>query len=202
MHPSTQFSLAAFRSDLPPEAVDEALRAAVAAHRHAERSVVLWFAEVKRRRLYVPLGFGSMFLYATESLEFSQTKTCQLLRIRMHSQPILRFAPRSRPATCRGRRRVRSSASSRTTRSRSGSRSPSASRGGSSLRPLRTPGSRRGRRAHRIRRRHGWGLWRQSPLPPVQARVLWARAKQLHHPARNRSCVSAPAQRRRLYSRQ
>lgn len=70
-----------FYSGATADAADAALREAVAAWTHAEHGVVLWFAEITRRRLFTPLGYGSMYLYATEALGFSDAKTYQLLRV-------------------------------------------------------------------------------------------------------------------------
>ncbi|MFH1842952.1 MAG: HNH endonuclease signature motif containing protein [bacterium] len=47
----------------------------------AEQNVVLWFAEVNERRLFKQLGYGSIQQYAEQALEFSRSKTFQLLRL-------------------------------------------------------------------------------------------------------------------------
>jgi 5-methylcytosine-specific restriction endonuclease McrA len=73
--------MAEFVPNLPAVAVDAHLRAAVAALRRAERSAVLWFAELMRRRLYRDCGHSSIHAYAEAVLGFGQAKTYQFIRL-------------------------------------------------------------------------------------------------------------------------
>jgi hypothetical protein len=70
-----------FVPNLPAAAVDAHLRAAVAELRRAERSAVLWFAELMRRRLYRDCGYSSIHAYAEAVLGFGQAKTYQFIRL-------------------------------------------------------------------------------------------------------------------------
>jgi 5-methylcytosine-specific restriction endonuclease McrA len=70
-----------FVPNLPAAAVDARLRAAVAELRRAERSAVLWFAELMRRRLYRDCGYSSIHAYAEAVLGFGQAKTYQFIRL-------------------------------------------------------------------------------------------------------------------------
>ncbi len=73
--------MAEFVPNLPAAAVDAHLRAAVAELRRAERSAVLWFAELMRRRLYRDCGYSSIHAYAEAVLGFGQAKTYQFIRL-------------------------------------------------------------------------------------------------------------------------
>ena len=73
--------MAPYRPDLAPREVHAALLQALDALRRAESRAVLWFAEVLKRRLYRPLGYASMELYAAGELGFSDAKTRQFLRL-------------------------------------------------------------------------------------------------------------------------
>ncbi len=70
-----------FRPGLGAAQVDRELRAAVRSWQSAEHCVVLWFAEFNQRRLYKKLGYGSIHLYATEVLGFSQARSYQFLQL-------------------------------------------------------------------------------------------------------------------------
>ncbi len=70
-----------FVPNLPAAAVDARLRAAIAELRCAERSAVLWFAELMRRRLYRDCGYSSIHAYAEAVLGFGQAKTYQFIRL-------------------------------------------------------------------------------------------------------------------------
>ena len=70
-----------FRPGLAAAQVDRELRAAVRSWQSAEHCVVLWFAEFNQRRLYKKLGYGSIHLYATEVLGFSQARSYQFLQL-------------------------------------------------------------------------------------------------------------------------
>lgn len=84
----------AYRPGLSAAQVDRELKHAVQNWRSAEQSVVLWFAELHRRRLYQKLGFGTIHLYATESLGFSRARSYQFLKLaeRLKELPTLRKA--------------------------------------------------------------------------------------------------------------
>ncbi len=73
--------MAEFVPNLPAAAVDAHLRAAVAELRRAERSAVLWFAELMRRRFYRDCGYASIHAYAEAVLGFGQAKTYQFIRL-------------------------------------------------------------------------------------------------------------------------
>jgi hypothetical protein len=73
--------MAEFVPNLPAVAVDAHLRAAVAELRRAERSAVLWFAELMRRHLYRDCGYSSIHAYAEVVLGFGQAKTYQFIRL-------------------------------------------------------------------------------------------------------------------------
>ncbi|MFC1572277.1 HNH endonuclease [Candidatus Eisenbacteria bacterium] len=70
-----------FRANLPAHRVDQELRRSLAALQRAEKSVVLWFAEMVERKLYVDLGFSSVYQYANAALGFSENKTYRFLRL-------------------------------------------------------------------------------------------------------------------------
>jgi len=86
------------KRDLPAREVDRRLRAAVAELRRAERSAVLWFAEVLTRKLYRELGFGSIYQYAEVALGFGPGKTAQFIRL----AGALRDLPRLAESVARG----------------------------------------------------------------------------------------------------
>ena len=58
-----------------------ALKAAVDAMEGAEHCAVLWFAEIRRRRLFRELGYSSIHQYASEALGFSPSRTYQFLQL-------------------------------------------------------------------------------------------------------------------------
>ena len=78
-------SLDATEADLRPQfnaaEVDRRLRRALRELQQAERNAVLWFAEVKKRKLFRDLGFSSIYHYATEALGFSRPRTAQFIRL-------------------------------------------------------------------------------------------------------------------------
>ena len=49
--------------------------------RRAERTAVLLFGEILRRKLYRDLGFASIQTYAVEALGFTPSKTSQFVRL-------------------------------------------------------------------------------------------------------------------------
>lgn len=67
--------------DLAPGEVHAALMCALETLRRAESDAVLWFSEVLKRRLFVPLGYASIELYAADALGLSSGKTKQFLRL-------------------------------------------------------------------------------------------------------------------------
>jgi len=70
-----------FQVDQPATVVHERLRRAVDAFKDAEHNVIVWFAEMKRRRLYRELGHGSMRQYAIQELGFSATRAADFGRL-------------------------------------------------------------------------------------------------------------------------
>jgi len=58
----------------------------------AEHCALLWFAEIKRRKLYSELGYGTMRAYALEELGFSSAKAGDFTRLaaRLDELPALR----------------------------------------------------------------------------------------------------------------
>jgi 5-methylcytosine-specific restriction endonuclease McrA len=87
-----------FVPNLSASAVDARLRAAVAELRRAEKSAVLWFAELMRRRLYRDCGYSSIHAYAEQVLGFSRNKTFQFI----HLAESLEHLPRLRESLTRG----------------------------------------------------------------------------------------------------
>lgn len=70
-----------YRTGLPAKDVDASLRTAVDRMQNAEGAVLLWFGEMKRRKLYKNLGFPSMKTYAIEVLGLSENMTHRFLRL-------------------------------------------------------------------------------------------------------------------------
>jgi len=70
------------------------LEAAVRQYREAEKSVVSLFGEILLGRLYISLGYSSIYEYAVEALGFSKSKTAHLIRLAraMRELPELREA--------------------------------------------------------------------------------------------------------------
>jgi hypothetical protein len=66
---------------LPAREVHRRLQSALDEMQRAEKSAVLWFAEILHRKLYRSLGYSSIHLYAREALGFSTSKTAQFLRL-------------------------------------------------------------------------------------------------------------------------
>jgi hypothetical protein len=64
----------------------------VAGERAASARVLAWLAEVERRRLYLELGYSSLFAYCLRALGFSEDETCN---VRGAAE---RAAPNSTPA--------------------------------------------------------------------------------------------------------
>ena len=72
---------AAFNPGLSAGEVHARLRAALDELQAAQRSAVLWFAEVLNRRLYRELGYSSIHAYAAEALGFSRARTFYFLKL-------------------------------------------------------------------------------------------------------------------------
>jgi hypothetical protein len=68
-------------SVLSASEVDARLRAALDELQAAQRSAVLWFAEILNRCLYRDLGFSSIHAYAAEALGFSRARTFYFLKL-------------------------------------------------------------------------------------------------------------------------
>ncbi len=83
-----------FRPGLPAPQVHAALKEALIDLRHAERSAVLWFGEIAKRRLHCELGYATVHLYAEKALGFSRSKTYQFLRLAddLERLPVLKEA--------------------------------------------------------------------------------------------------------------
>ena len=64
----------------PVQAVTYLKDALVAVDR-AQHCAVLWFAEIRHRRLYRAMGYSSMNQFAEVELGFSRTKTGDFLRL-------------------------------------------------------------------------------------------------------------------------
>jgi hypothetical protein len=78
---SREAALAAFNPGLPARDVDARLRAALEDLQTAQRSAVLWFADVLNRSLYRELGYSSIHAYAAEALCFSRARTFYFLKL-------------------------------------------------------------------------------------------------------------------------
>ena len=70
-----------YRSGCTPVEVIASLKKALVAREKGEHCVVLWFAEVWRRKLYRALGYSSMNQFAEVELKFSRTRTGDYLRL-------------------------------------------------------------------------------------------------------------------------
>ncbi len=80
-HRLPQTRLEPYRVDVPAGEVHAALRQAIDLHERSERSAVLWFGEIARRRLFLELGYTSMHEYADQALGFSKNRTYRFLRL-------------------------------------------------------------------------------------------------------------------------
>ncbi len=105
-----------FRPGLSAGKVHVALKQALENLLHAERSAVLWFGEVARRRLYLELGYATIHLYAERALGFSRSKTYQFLRLveDLERLPVLKAAVTDGSVTWTKARTVAGIADSRT----------------------------------------------------------------------------------------
>lgn len=59
----------------------DALKQSLARIEEEQKNSVLWFAEILHRRLFHELGYSSIWLFATEALEFSQSRAAQYVRL-------------------------------------------------------------------------------------------------------------------------
>ncbi len=84
----------AFQNNLPAAKADIALKQAVAALEKAEHSVVLWFGEIFRRRLFRQLGHSSIYQYAEVELKWSKTRTGDFIRLarKLETLPVVKEA--------------------------------------------------------------------------------------------------------------
>ena len=74
---------------LTAQTAHERLVAALRTLQRAEKSAVLCFAEIHRRRLHRDLGYSSMRQYAVEALGFSPARCSQFLRLTASLAPQL-----------------------------------------------------------------------------------------------------------------
>jgi len=88
----------AFVADLPAARVDAALRESLRELRAAERSSVLYFAEIMNRRLYRELGYATIRQYAVDRLQFSPSKTGYFIQLAV----ALKRLPKTRASVARG----------------------------------------------------------------------------------------------------
>ena len=70
-----------FQSGLTADQAHARLRDSLQALQHAEKNAVLWFDEIRRRRLYRQLGYSSIHAYAAERLGFSKSRCSQFIRL-------------------------------------------------------------------------------------------------------------------------
>ena len=68
-------------SHLPAREVHQRLVRALTELERAQRNAVLWFAEVVRRKVFLELGYSSIYQYAELELGFKKGKTAQFLRL-------------------------------------------------------------------------------------------------------------------------
>jgi hypothetical protein len=88
----------AFEAEQPADTLHRRLSAAARALRDAEQHVVLWLADLRRRRLHRQLGYPSPRKYAMEALGFSATRAGDLLRLADRLEEL----PRIRESVVRG----------------------------------------------------------------------------------------------------
>jgi len=84
--------MSTFVPDLAASDVETRLRTALHALQRAECDALIWFCEIRDRRLYRDLGCSSIWQYAIERLGFSRTKTAYFLRLAksFHALPALK----------------------------------------------------------------------------------------------------------------
>ncbi len=70
-----------FVPGLPARQVDRCFARTVRESERVQRNLVLWFADLVRRRLYLELGYTSIYAYSFERHGFSRSRCAQLLRV-------------------------------------------------------------------------------------------------------------------------
>jgi hypothetical protein len=72
----------------------QAILASIQTMDQARQNAVLWFAEIKKRKLYRDLGYPSMNMYATRALGFSSSRASEFSRLadKLEGLPRLRSA--------------------------------------------------------------------------------------------------------------
>ena len=72
----------------------QAILASLQTMENARQNAVLWFADIKKRRLYRELGYPSMNMYAKQALGFSETRASDFSRLadKLEQLPLLRGA--------------------------------------------------------------------------------------------------------------
>ncbi len=70
-----------FIKGLPAKKADMHLKKADHAMEMARQNAILWFGEIRRRKLYRELGYSSMPLYAQQELGWGQSKAYDFLKI-------------------------------------------------------------------------------------------------------------------------
>ncbi len=70
-----------FVPGLPARQVDRCFARTVRESERVRRNLVLWFADLVRRRLYLELGYTSIYAYSSERHGFSKSRCAQLLRV-------------------------------------------------------------------------------------------------------------------------
>ncbi len=81
-----------FAPDLPAEQVHARFTATLREAEAVRKNLVLWFADIHRRKLYLELGYTSIYAYAVEAHGFSKTRCAQFVRIAesLEELPVLR----------------------------------------------------------------------------------------------------------------
>ena len=84
----------AYVPDQSAVVVHDSLRGSLAVADEAQQCAVLWFAEVKRRKLYRELGFSSIYQYAMQGLDFSRSRARDFIRLakKLDELPAVRAA--------------------------------------------------------------------------------------------------------------
>jgi len=70
-----------FQTDQPAAKVHTSLRQSLKAAEQAQQCSVLWFAELKRRDLFLELGYASINQYAMKELGFCKSRTRDFIRL-------------------------------------------------------------------------------------------------------------------------
>jgi hypothetical protein len=85
-------TIPAFESDRTAQTAHASLRRSLAVADRAQHCAVLWFGEIRRRKLYRELGYSSMNQYAERALGFSRSKTGDFPRLstKLEELPVLK----------------------------------------------------------------------------------------------------------------